>query len=134
MATVTSRKEPTGWVGWAVFASFMMMLSGLFSAFYGLVAIVNDTYFVATANHLLVLDVSQWGWVHLITGILVFIAGLSVLSGGMYGRAVGVLMAFVSSLLALADLNLYPVWSIIVITIDVLVIYALTAHGAELRE
>ena len=67
-------------------------------------------------------------------GVLVFLAGVSLMSGSLYGRTVGVIAAFVSSLVSLANLSTYPVWSVIVITIDVLVIYALTAHGTELRE
>jgi hypothetical protein len=129
-----THNQVTGWVGWAFFASFMLMLSGIFQGLYGLVAIFNDKYFVATANQLLLFDVSQWGWIHLITGIVVFFAGLSILSGSMFGRVVGIIVALLSAIVSLANIGLYPVWSIIVITLDVLVIYALTAHGKELRD
>jgi hypothetical protein len=126
--------EPTGWVGWAVFAAFMMMLAGVFQFIFGLTAVVNDQYFVVTRDQLLLFDMTTWGWIHLISGALVFLAGISVLSGGMYGRIIGTILAFLSAVASLASIAAYPIWSIAIITIDVLVIYALTAHGSELKE
>ncbi len=124
----------TGWVGWAYFAAYIMMLSGFFQMIYGLTAVLNDKYFVVTSTHLLTFDVSTWGWIHLLTGALVLLAGLTLLSGSLYGRTVGVIVAFFSAVVALWDLSLYPVWSVIVITLDVLVIWALTVHGKELKD
>lgn len=134
MAKSTNTPTVTGWVGWAYFAAYLMMLSGFFQMIYGLTAVLNDKYFAVTANNLLIFDVTTWGWIHLLTGALVLLAGLTLLSGSLYGRTVGVIVAFFSALVALGDLSLYPVWSVIVITLDVLVIWALTVHGKELKE
>lgn len=131
---IKSRTEPTGWIGWAFFASFMMMLSGTFQALYGLIAIFNNAYFTTSSNQLIIFDLTTWGWIHLVTGALIFIAGLSILSGSLFGRVVGVIMAFLSAIVNISNIATYPIWSVIVITIDVLVIYALTAHGYELKE
>ncbi len=135
MATKTTiTTEATGWVGWGYFAAFMMMLTGTFQLLYGLVAVLNDKYFVATANHLIVFDVTTWGIIHMLVGLLVFFAGMSLLVGSTFGRTIGVIMASLSAFAAVANLALFPIWSVVVLTIDILVIYSLTAHGHELRD
>lgn len=124
----------SGWVGWAVFAAVMMMLGGVFQFIFGLAAILEDNFFVVTQNDLLLFDLTAWGWVHLLVGGLLFLAGMSLMAGGMYGRAAGVVLAFVSAVASITSISAYPIWSVIVITIDVLIIYALIAHGDELAE
>jgi hypothetical protein len=78
------------------------------------------------------LDLTTWGWVHIVAGVLVVLAGFGVLSGNVLARTVGVILAGLSIVANFLFLPVYPLWSIIVITIDVLVIWALTAHGREL--
>jgi hypothetical protein len=125
---------PTGWTGWVVFASFMMLLLGTFQAIEGLVAIFDDGYYRVTASGLVVnLDYTAWGWTHLILGVLIIISGVGVLAGNLAARTVAVILAGLSAIANLLFIEAYPVWSVIVITIDVLVIYALTVHGRELK-
>jgi hypothetical protein len=119
--------EASGWVGWIGFAGFMMILSGMFQAIAGLVGIFRDTFFLVQNNSnqlLLIHNVQTWGWVNLIIGTVVLLAGISLFSGSTWSRVVAVLLA----------ITLYPVWSIIAITLSVLVIYAIIVHGNELRE
>jgi hypothetical protein len=124
----------TGWAGWLVFASFMMFLVGSFQAIQGLVAIFDDGYYVVRESGLVVdVDYNAWGTVHLILGVLLILCGAGVLTGNVVARGVGVLLAGLSALANMAFIGAYPVWSILVITVDVLVIYALTVHGGELR-
>ena len=124
----------TGWAGWLVFASFMMFLVGSFQAIQGLVAIFDDGYYVVRESGLVVeVDYTVWGFVHLILGVLLILCGAGVLTGNVVARGVGVLLAGLSALANMAFIGAYPVWSIIVIIVDVLVIYALTVHGGELR-
>jgi len=124
----------TGWAGWLVFASFMMFLVGTFQAIQGLVAIFDDGYYVVRESGLVVeVDYTAWGFIHLILGILLILCGAGVLTGNVVARGVGVLLAGLSALANMAFIGAYPVWSIIVIVVDVLVIYALTVHGGELR-
>ena len=78
-------------------------------------------------------DDTAWGWFHLFLGVLVPVCGFDVHSGHPAARAVGVVLAVLSALVNLVYLEAYPVWGAIAITIDVLVIYALTVHGGELR-
>jgi hypothetical protein len=126
--------EQTGWAGWLVFASFMMFLVGSFQAIQGLVAIFDDGYYVVRESGLVVeVDYTVWGFVHLILGILLILCGAGVLTGNVVARGVGVLLAGLSALANMAFIGAYPVWSIIVIVVDVLVIYALTVHGGELK-
>lgn len=126
--------KQTGWVGWVYFAGAMMMLGGGMQAIVGLAAIFKKTFYVVTQHSLLVMNYSAWGWVHLALGLLILCAGAAVLAGNMWGRVVGVFLAVMSGLAQLAFLNAYPVWSVIVLIVDVLVIYALTMHGTEVRE
>jgi hypothetical protein len=123
-----------GWVGWVAFASFMMVLVGFFQAFVGLTAIIKDQFFVVTKDYLITVDVNQWGWVHLLLGLLLIFAGFAVLQGKVWGRTLGVLLALVSAAANLAFIPYYPLWSIMVIVIDIVVIHALIVHGGELRQ
>ena len=124
----------TGWAGWLVFASFMMFLVGTFQSIQGLVAIFDDGYYVVRESGLVVnVDYTAWGFIHLILGILLILCGAGVLTGNVVARGVGVLLAGLSAVANMAFIGAYPVWSIIVIVVDVLVIYALTVHGGELR-
>jgi hypothetical protein len=126
--------EPTGWVGWILFAGVMMILGGVFQAIAGLTALFNDNYFLVGENGLLVTSsFTTWGWVHLIGGVVVLAAGFAVMTGKTWARAVGVVIAGVSAIVHLAFLSAYPVWGLIVIAIDVAVIWALTVHGREVK-
>ena len=125
------RTEPTGWVGWIMFAGIMMIIAGSLNAVYGLVALFNDDWVVWGNTGAVVLDITQWGWVHLILGVVVLLAGAGVMSGNILARTVGVLVAGISLIVNFLALPVYPVWSLVIITLDVLVIWALIAHGRE---
>ena len=130
-----SDREVTGWSGWAMFAGVIMVMVGIFQSTAGLVALFNDDFYAVTDGDLVVkLDYTQWGWIHLILGSFLATAGVAVFSGRVWGRAVGVVLAGLSALAHLLFLPATPVWSVIVIAIDVLVIYALCVHGGELSD
>ena len=125
----------SGWVGWVAFAGIMMVLLGTFHIIDGLIALFNDEYFLVTNSGLAVTaDFTTWGWVHLIGGILVVAAGIGVFSGKVWARGLGVVVAMISAIINLGFLSAYPIWSSIMILVDILVIWALTVHGGELRE
>ena len=128
------RHEPTAWVGLIVFGGVMMLMMGGFQIIQGFVALFRDEYYLVTRNGLLLtFDFTAWGWVHLIIGLVAVAAGFGVLMGQMWARVIGIIIAVVSALANIAFLSAYPVWSSIIIAVDVLVIYALTVHGAETR-
>jgi hypothetical protein len=131
----SSAPTPTGWVGWLVYAGIMMVLVGSFQAIDGLIALFNDELYVVRPSGLVVnVDYTVWGWVHLLLGVVLIAAGAAVFSGRIWGRTIGVIAAIVSAVVNFGFIPAYPVWSLLIITVDVLVIYALIAHGGELRE
>src|SRR5688572_19934494 len=133
MSDVTYGEKASGWTGWIGFAAIMMMISGSLNALYGLIAALNDEWVVFGNKADLYLDVSQWGWVHIVIGSRTVLAGVGLFSGNVLARTLGVLMAAASVLGNFFWLPAYPIWSIIVITVDVLVIWALTAHGRDFQ-
>jgi hypothetical protein len=129
-----SAPDPTGWTGWIMFASFMMFMLGMFQAVQGLVAIFDDGYYAVTASGLLLsVDYTAWGWVHLLLGLLIVAAGAGLLTGNMAARIFAVALAGLSAIVNLVFIEAKPIWSIIVIAIDVLVIYSVTVHGREMH-
>jgi hypothetical protein len=127
-------EEPTGWVGWIMFAGTMLVLLGIFHAIQGLVALFNDSVFLVGKSGLVVnVDYTAWGWIHLIGGIVAILAGASLFAGRMWARILAVLVAVVSAVLNVAFLPAYPIWSTMMIAIDVLVIWAVTLHGSEMK-
>lgn len=123
----------SGWVGWIAFAGLIMVMLGSFHVIQGLVAIFNDKYFLVGKNGLLLhVDYTAWGWVHLIAGVVVLVAGFCVFAGQVWARAVGTIVALLSALLNVAFLGAYPLWSLMMIALDVIVIMALTVHGRDI--
>jgi hypothetical protein len=129
-----NQPDPTGWTGWIVFASFMMFLLGAFQAVQGLVALFDDGFYVTSGNLVVEVNYNVWGTVHLLFGVLLLLTGAGVLTGNLAARTIGVILAGLSALANLLFIEAYPFWSIIIITVDVLVIYALTVHGRELKD
>jgi len=124
--------EATGWVGWVFFAGIMMVLLGAFHAVAGLAALFNDDWFLVTASGLIVsANYTAWGWMHLLLGVLVGAAGFGVMMGQTWARLVGIIVAGLSAIVSLGFLAAYPIWSVLLITLDVIVIYALAVHGKE---
>lgn len=126
--------DVSGWVGWVYFAGFMLVLSGVFQAIAGLVALFKNEVYVVAEQNLWLLDYTSWGWVHLLFGIFLLLAGSAVISGKMWGRVVGVIFAGLSLIANFGFVPVYPVWSILLIIIDILVLYALIVHGGEAQE
>jgi hypothetical protein len=127
-----SQQRSSGAVGWTGFAAVMMILIGAFHAIAGLSGIIKDDFYAVTPNYLLKFDVTTWGWIHLIGGIIILLAGFSLFRGAVWARTIGVILAAISALVSFAWIPLYPIWSIIFIAIDVTIIWALTAHGRDI--
>jgi hypothetical protein len=125
-------EKPSRWGGWIIFAAVMMILVGALNAMHGLVAIVDDEWVVWTNRGDLYIDLTTWGWVHLGVGIAVVLAGFGLFTGNVLARAIAVLLAGVSIIANFLYMPAYPVWAITIIAINVLVIFALTAHGRDL--
>jgi hypothetical protein len=124
----------SAWVGWTAFAGLLLIVLGVVHVVQGLVALLDESYFVVRSSGLL-LDVGYgpWGWTHLVTGAVVLAAGFGVFAGAAWARTVGVAVAVVSAVTSMAFLAAYPVWSVLVIALDVVLVMALTVHGSEIK-
>ena len=119
--------RPSGWViTGAMFAAVMMILIGIFQVIAGIAAISKDDFFVVTENYVFDLDVAAWGWIHLILGVLVLLAGIALIGGKTWGGLVGITLASLSAVANFFAIPYYPFWSILIIALCVWVIWALT--------
>ena len=124
----------TGWVGWVVFAGMMLILVGIFHVIQGLVALFRDEVLLVGSSGLVVnVDYTGWGWTHVIAGAIAVLVGCCLLAGQMWARVVAVLVAMLSAIVNVAFLPAYPIWSTIMIAVDVLVIWAIIVHGSEVK-
>ena len=128
-------QEATGWaVGFILFAAIMMIMAGVFQALAGLVAIFENEFYVPTRNYLFQFDATTWGWIHLLVGLLVAFAGWGLLSGRTWARAVAITLAVISAIANFAFIPYYPFWSMLIIVIDIVVIWAVDVYGGTLRD
>jgi hypothetical protein len=127
-------RTTSAWVGWVVFAGTIAVISGIFNIIQGLVALFDDQYFVVARGELLLLDFTAWGWIHLVVGVVMLLVGFGIIRGSPWGLVGGVVLAGVQAILQLGFLAAYPIWSILIIALDVVVIYALIVHGREMAD
>jgi hypothetical protein len=116
--------------GWISFAAIMMIIIGTLDLFEGLIGIVRDQYFVIHGNQLVVFDTTTWGWVTLIWGIVLLLAGFALWSGAAWARWLAIVVAGLNVLGQLGWLGAssYPLWTLVIIALNIVVIYALTAR------
>jgi hypothetical protein len=126
-----TRSYSAGAVGLIVFGAVMMIIGGTLQALQGIVALFNDTFYVVGEEYLFQFDVSSWGWIHLILGIVVAAAGFGLLSNATWARAVAVIVASVALIANFVWMPYYPLWSITLIALNVAVIWAVTMHGRD---
>ena len=117
----------TAWSGWVIFAATMMVLVGCFTLIDGFVALLNSSFY-GTTYHLLLGNYQSWGWWNLILGSLLVVTGLSLFTGSLWARIVGIIFASVNALSQLVFIAVFPMWALAVIAIDVVVIYALAVN------
>jgi hypothetical protein len=130
-----AREATSGWaVGFALFAAVMMIMAGIWQALAGLIAIFQNEFYVATRNYLFQFDATTWGWIHLLIGVVVGLAGLGLLAGQTWARVFGIFLAVLSAIANFMFIPYYPFWSLLIIAVDVFIIWALAAHGREIRE
>jgi hypothetical protein len=118
-------------VGFTYFAAIMMMLSGGFEILQGLSAIIKKNLYVVNKDYIYKINVNGWGWIHLILGVIVLLAGVALLGGALWARIVGIAMAALIAIANFLWLPYYPVWAIVLIALNVVVIWALAAHGRD---
>jgi hypothetical protein len=111
--------------GFTALAAVFMVISGLWSFFEGLAAIIKGGFFVVMPNYAYSISTTGWGWMHMILGIVVFLAGLCLFADMAWARMTGIVLATISAVLNFLYIPYYPVWSIVLIALDVFVIWAL---------
>jgi hypothetical protein len=125
----TASRAGTGWV---FFAAIMMIVLGIFGIFEGLAAIVKSGFYHVPPNYYISINAKGWGWIHLIISIIVVLAGFALLQGATWARVVGIILASLSAIANFLFIPVYPIWSLLIIAIDIVVIWALAAHGRAL--
>ena len=130
-------KEPpplSAWVGAVAFAAVIMILLGLWNIIDGLIALTNDKYYTVGPSGLLVLDITGWGWLLLILGIVELAAGFALFSGATWARVVTVVVAAFNGLVQFGFIAAYPVGAVLIMVLSGLVIWAVVVHAGELRD
>ncbi len=121
----------SGWAtGGVVLAATLMTMTGILQAFQGLAAIISDEFFVRVGDYAFNLDVTAWGWIHLILGILLALAGFYLFAGSPTAGAIAIVLAVLSAISNFLFIPYYPFWSIVLIALSVYVIWAITRPGA----
>jgi hypothetical protein len=115
-------------------AGIFMMMVGAMHLIQGLIALINDTFYVAGKEYVFQFDLTSWGWIHLVAGVVVAAAGLALFQGAVWARTVAVIVACLSILANFMWMPYYPLWSLTVIAFDVVVIWAVTAHGRDITQ
>lgn len=126
------QRDSSGWIlGFTAFAAAMLVVVGMFQGVMGLVAIFNPGFYVVSGDYLFAFDVAVWGWIHLLWGIFLAVTAAALMSGQGWARGVGVVLAGFSALEAFLFIPYQPFWSIVIIALAVLVIWALTTASTR---
>lgn len=127
-------ERQTRWVGWGWFAAILIVLSGALEVLFGILAILLPaSQYFTTREGTTVFFVSLWGWWHLLIGLVLIAAGIALANGRTWARVFAVVAVALNAVSQLLSLPAQPWWSIVVFTLDIVVIYAITVHGRELR-
>ena len=118
--------------GWVTFAGVLLLMAGTLNVIYGIAAIGDSKFFVEDQKYILS-NLNTWGWVVLILGVLQLFAAFSLWSGNIYGRLFGIGAASLSAIGALLSIPAYPLWSLAIFALDVIIIHQIASHGTEGR-
>ena len=118
-------------VGFISFAGIVLILAGIFHVIDGIVGLFNNDFYVKTDNWVFKFNVTSWGWIHILLGIIAILAGVGLFSGAIWARTVAVIVAAVSIIANFVWLPYYPWWALLVIVLDFFVIWAVVLHGRD---
>ena len=127
-------ETPTAWVGWVYFAASMLVLIGAMLIVQGLGALFNPHFFVVTGGQVFAFNLTAWGWIHTIIGIVALASGIGTMAGAGWARIVSVVVTVLAMLASIAYITTFPLWATFVLVVGGFVIYALTVHGAETND
>ena len=127
-------RNVTAWVGWVWFAAFSILAVGLFNIVAGLAAAFSPNNVLSWTNDgVAVVDVSTWGWVHMILGLLLVAVGFALFSGAAWARLVAIVLVVLNLIAQFVSLQVTPFWSLVIIVVDLVILWALTVHGNEVE-
>ena len=129
---MSTHQRMTPWAsGPILVAGAILVIAGIWQVFIGTAALVHDQIYTDTPRYLYAFDLTFWGWAELLTGILSISAGYAVLRGLTWARMLGIGLAGLSMIVQFMFVPHYPIWSILVIALDVVVIYGLATYRAR---
>ena len=131
MSSGQGSRRSSGWVGWIAFAGIMMVLNGTFNVIDGLSAVFADEVFASGDQGIVVLDLTTWGWVHIVWGLVVAFAGMALFSSALWARMVAIVVVMINAATQALVLPSFPAWSVLVIAVDLFILWALVVHGDE---
>ena len=126
----TEFREPSGWI---VFTGVLLLMVGFFNIIDGLVALFNHARYgnFANASTAFIDNFTTWGWIHLLLGIFLALTGFALMAERGWARWVAILLVLLNALAQISFVGITPVWSLIVITIDIIILYQLTANWKQ---
>ena len=127
-------RKPTAWVGFIVLASVLLCISGAFNILTGLVAVFSDKIYVQGSVATVALDVTGWGWFHIFWGLVLGATGFALYAGATWARITAIIVVSINMVTQLMQMPAYPLWSVVILTVDLLVIWAVIVHGDEIRD
>jgi CHAT domain len=126
-------QETSGWaVGVILFAAIMMIMVGIFQFVAGLIALFNSDFYIVTRDYIFQFDATTWGWIHLVLGMILGLAGFGLLAGQTWARVVGIILAVLSAITNFLFIPYYPFWSLLIVALDIIVIFSITIEEGAL--
>ena len=124
------------WAGWVWFAGLLMIVIGFLDFFQGLIAVIRDKYYVLGPEQIIVFDLTTWGWITLIWGIIVALSGFALLAGQGWARWFTIVVASLNFIVQLGFVgsNRYPLWALVAMALNIVVLYALIVRWSDVRE
>jgi len=123
------------WAGWIWFAGLLLMIIGAMDFFQGLIAVIRGSYYAVTPNQIVVLDLTEWGWITLIWGIIIALVGMGLLSGQSWARWTAIVVGSLNFLIQLGFVGsaAYPLWALTALALNIVVLYALIVRWSGVR-
>jgi hypothetical protein len=124
------------WSGWIGFAGWLMVIIGSIDFFEGLIAVIRDQYYVLTSSQIIVFDLTTWGWITLIWGIVMALAGFGLLAGSGWARWFAIIAGSLNFIIQLGFVGgaRYPLWALTGLALTLVVLYGLIVHWDDARE
>ena len=130
----TKLNTVSGWSGWVGFASFMLLFTGLFHVVEGLADLGRNSLFIQASGNVWIFNYNKWGWINIIAGIIILSAAVSLAHGDTWGRFFASIVLIGSMITAVTSLPIYPIWSIIILIVDSLILYAILVQGSKTKK